>query len=281
MRFYVKVGIFFLPVIFVFNVFSSVCLAAELKENGRQVYPVIYEGKITGVKIVVNEANGGPKINTLPLIYPASTILITKVSLTAKKGLYKIELLEKGNASLTLASRGGEKVVGSGRLGVNADGSVHYRVIAEKAKNVVFDLSFSPLSDQDGSRVRVSAEEKISAEGDGLNLVLTCIAGKNCLLQMQNMSESMAYRNVLFRIDYKMMTKEGNIEKSKSGKIEDVLFPNITGEWPIDLVFGEPPKDINISLISADEVDPAGIEVTENGQSKKVIPLLPAAPLYR
>jgi len=91
------------------------------------------------------------------------------------------------------------------------------------------------------------------------------------------MSRSKAYRNILFRIDYKMMTREGTIEKSKNGGIEDVLFPDKTGEWPIDLVFGEIPKDIRVLLINADKVDPAEIKAPGIDQQKNsVIPLIPS-----
>jgi hypothetical protein len=89
------------------------------------------------------------------------------------------------------------------------------------------------------------------------------------------MSRYKAYRNILFRIDYKMMTRDGTIEKSKSGGIKDVLLPGKTGEWPIDLVFGEPPKDIKTSLIKADAADPAGITVHDNDQRKNsVVPVI-------
>ncbi len=275
MKCFVKAGVIFPASILLFAVFSSVCLAAELEQKGRQIIPSVSGGKIAGVKVMINAANGGPKIDTLQLNYPDSTILTANASLAVKKGFYKIELLEKGKPSLTLAVQDGKTVKGNGRLSVSDGGAVQYRVTAKKAKSVVFDLSFSPLVVQDESRVsRTSSEEKISSKGDGLNLILTCIAGKNCRLQVQNMSGSKAYRNILFRIDYKMMVRDGTVEKSKSGGIEDALLPNKTGEWPIDLVFGEPPKDIEVSLIKADEVDPAGIIVPGIDQRKNsVIPL--------
>jgi hypothetical protein len=71
-----------------------------------------------------------------------------------------------------------------------------------------------------------------------------------------------------------MMTRDGTIEKSKSGGIKDVLLPGKTGEWPIDLVFGEPPKDIKTLLIKADTADPAGVSVYDNNQRKNsVVPV--------
>jgi hypothetical protein len=271
MRCFAKTSVFFLAVIFLLNVFSSVCLAAELKEKGLKVIPLVSGGKITGAKVMINAANGGPKINVLQLNYPYPTVLITTASLTVKKGFYKIELLEKDKPSLTLAAQAGQTVKGNDRLSVSSSGAVQYRVTAKKAKNVVFNLSFSPVAAPVASQVRTSIE---TPEGDRLNLALTCIAGKNCRLQMQNMSRSKAYRNILFQIDYKMMMGENTVEKSKSGGIEDVLLPDKTGEWPIELVFGEPPKDIKVSLIKADAVDPALITVSSIDQRKNsVIPL--------
>ncbi len=268
-----KTGIFFLAGILLSIVFSSPCLAAELKENGLQVNPAVSGGKIAALKVTIKTANGGPKVNALQLDYPDSTILITTASLTVKKGLYKIELLEKGQPSLTLTAQAGKTVKGNGRLSVNAGGTVQYRVTAKKAKDVAFDLSFSPLNAPVESRVSQTSSEAV--ESDGLNLKLTCSAGKNCRLQVQNMSRSKAYRNILFQIDYKMLTREGTIEKSKSGGIGDALLPNITGEWPIGLVFGETPKDIKVILIKADAVDPASITSPAIDQQKNsAIPLI-------
>lgn len=235
------------------------------------------EGKIAGLRISLKAANGGSKINILQLTYPGSTILTTTASLTAKKGFYKIELLEADKPTLTLSSQDGKTAKGDGWLSVNAGGAVQYRVTAKKAKDIVLNLSFSPLVTKDESRIsRTSAEEKKSpGRGDGLSLKLACVAGKNCSLQVQNMSSSKAYRNILFRIDYKMMAKEGTIEKSKSGSIDSALLPDKAGEWPIALIFGETPKDIGVSLIKAEAVDPAGIKVQAGDQQKNgIIPLL-------
>ncbi len=273
MKEFAKSSGFFLAGILLSIVLSSACLAGELKEKSLRVSPSVSGGKITASKVMIKAANGGPNVNTLQLDYPDSTILITTVSLTVKKGFYKIELLEKGKSTLTLKAQNGKTVKGSGRLSVNAGGTVQYRVTAKKAKDVVFDFSFSQLSAPDESRVSRTSSEVV--ESDGLNLRLTCSTGKNCLLQVQNMSRSKAYRNILFRIDYKMMTREGTIEKSKSGGIEDALSPNKTGEWPIGLVFGETPKDIKVLLIKADEVDSAAITAPGIDQQKNsIIPLV-------
>jgi hypothetical protein len=274
MNYFAKSNVFFLAVIFLLNVSCSACLAVELKEIGLLATPMVSGGKITGVKVSVKAANGGPQVNTLPLNYPESSILTTTVYLTAGKGSYKIELLENGKTSLTLTAQDGKTVNGSGRLSVSAGGTVQYKVTAKKARNVTFNLSFSPLVAPDDPPVRKAAEEKISYEGDGLNLTLTCVAGNNCRLQVRNMSRSKAYRNILFRIDYKMMTRENTMEKSKSGVIEAALLPDKTGEWLLALVFGEPPKDIKILLIKAEAVDPAEIKEQDVDRQKNgVIPL--------
>ncbi len=273
MKAFAKGSIVFLAGILLSVFFSQACLAADLEEKGRRVSPSVSGGKITLVKVIINAANGGPKVDTLQLAYSDSTILIADVSLTVKKGFYQIELLEKGKPSLTLKAQAGKTVKGNGRLSVNAGGTVQYRVTAKKAKDIAFDFSFSPLNVPDESRVSRTSSE--AAEADGLNLKLTCSAGKNCLLQVQNMSRSKSYRNILFRIDYKMMTREGTVEKSKNGGIADPLFPDKTGEWPIDLVFGEIPKDIRVLLINADKVDPAEIKAPGIDQKKNsVIPLI-------
>lgn len=267
-----KCGVFFLVGVLLSIVFSTSCPAAEYEEKGLQVIPLVSGGKIAGAKIILIAANGGPKINILQLNYPGSTVLMTSASLTVKKGFYKIEMLEKDKPSLTLTAQDGKTVKGNGRLSVSASSALQYRVTAKKAKYVVFNLSFSPVPDE--SQVsRTSAEEKASTGGDGLSLKLNCIAGNNCLLQVQNMSRSKAYRNILFQIDYRMMTRDGTIEKSKSGGIDDALLPEKTGQWPLDIVFGEPPKDIKVSLIKADAVDPAGITVPAADQHTIVLPL--------
>ena len=67
------------------------------------------------------------------------------------------------------------------------------------------------------------------------------------------------------------MSKEESLERSKCGTIGDVLMPGKTGEWPIDLVFGEPPKDIRISVIKADEVASAQAAPSVAEQRKEIV----------
>ncbi|MEN6622913.1 MAG: hypothetical protein ABFD50_15365 [Smithella sp.] len=273
MRLSSKTGVLFFTLTFLYLIFNSTCFAAKYAEDGLQTIPFLTEGKITGVRVILKAANGGSKINILQLNYPASTVLITNASLTAKKGYYKIELLDMGKPSLTLTSRGGKAVTGDGRLTVNASGAAQYKVTAKKAKDIVLNLSFSPVIKKDEPKIsQISkVEKKSSGGGDGLSLKLICSAGKNCIIQAQNLSSSKAYRNIYFRIDYKMMTGEGSIEKSKSGNIKDIVLPDKTEDFPIAIVFGEPPKDMGISIIKAETVDPAAIKVQAADEQKKSV----------
>lgn len=274
MKVFFKNGAVFFAIIFLFILFNSTCFASKYAEKGMQAIPLMTAGKITGVTINIKAATGGSKINVLQLNYPGSTVLITSVSLTAQKGSYKIELQEAGGPSLMLKSQKGKTVKGSARLSVSASGAVQYKVTAKRAKKVVINFSFSPVVKRDEHRISVaSMPEKKSSEETGLSLKLTCTAGKNCILQAQNMSSSKAYQNILFRIDYKMMTREDSIGKCKSGRIEDAVLPGKAEEWPLDIVFGEPPKDIRVSFLKADTVDPSAIKAKTADQQKKVIPL--------
>jgi hypothetical protein len=119
----------------------------------------------------------------------------------------------------------------------------------------------------------VSSSEKMSGNREGLNLTLTCIAGRNCILKIQNTNKSEAYRNISFQVDYNMMVEEGIVEKIKRGIIEDTILPEKTGEWPIGLVFGEPPRSFKIKLISANAVDPSTVTGADPNQPKKTVML--------
>lgn len=275
MKYFIKFEVVFLLVI----LFPFIGMAAEMEEKGLRVSPPLSREKVTQVKIMIDSADGGPKVHTLQLGYPASTVLVTAASLTVKKGSYKIELLGNDKPAVTLSAQNGKTVKAEGRLNVSAEGAVQYRVTAKKAKGVAFDLSFNPYQEEvrGGS---VDAEEKLSLNGDSIKLKLTCVAGKDCLLRVQNLSPSKACRNIFFRIDYKIMTRTETVEKNKSGIIEDILPPGKAGEWPVGLVFGEPPKDMKIAVIKADAVD--AVQVTApfgNLQKSGTIELLPIAPL--
>lgn len=268
-----KTFIFFQITIFLSIVFNSTCFAAKYVEKGLQAIPFVTEGKITGVRVILKAANGGSKINILQLNYPASTVLVANASLTAKKGYYKIELMEMDKPSLILTSQNGKTVKGDGRLTVNASGAAQYRVTAKKAKDIVLNFSFNPLVTKDEPKISRTSpvEKKLSGGGDGLNLKLICSAGKNCIVQTQNMSRSKAYRNISFRIDYKIMAGEGMIEKSKSGSIKDAVLPDKIEEWPIALIFGEPPKEMGVSLIKAETVDPGANKAQAGSEQKKSV----------
>jgi hypothetical protein len=256
---------FVLAIIFLLPAFSSPCFAETLKESGLKITPVVKDEKVTEIKVTVRAANGGPTINSLKVDQAESTTLMATVSLTAKSGLYKVELLDHGKPTLVLTAKGGQTLSGAGSVSVNEEGSMQYRVLARKAKNVVFDIVFSrpPAAKEDDRISRLYFSGKSSPDGDGLNLILTCLSGKNCNLRVQNLSLSKACRNIAFQIDYNVMTAEGVVEKSKRGMIAEPLFPNKSGEWPIGLIFGELPKDIKILLINAEGVDPAEIKLSD------------------
>jgi hypothetical protein len=92
---------------------------------------------------------------------------------------------------------------------------------------------------------------------------------------VRNISTTKAYRNILFQIDYNVMELEETIERSKRGTIEEVLFPGKVGDWPIGLVFGKPPRDIKIKLVTAEEIDPATVAAPGPGQPKNnILPLI-------
>lgn len=275
MKYFIKFGVLFLLII----LFPFIGKAAEMEENGLRVSPPLSRDKITHVQVMIDSADGGPKVKTLQLGYSASTVLVTAASLTVKKGSYKIELLGNDQPAVTLSAQNGKTVKAAGRMNVSAEGAVQYRVTAKKAKGIAFDLSFNPYQEEvRGSSVY--AEEKLSLNGDILKLKLTCVAGKDCLLEVQNLSPSKACRNIFFRIDYKIMTQTETVEKNKSGIIEDILPPGKTGKWPVGLVFGEPPKDIKIAVIRADAVDAAQVTAPSgNFQKSGAIELLPIAPL--
>jgi hypothetical protein len=277
MRKFADFGIFSLAVIFFITVFRPVCMAADLAESGVQVKALAAEGETTQARVTVKKANGGPKVNTLQVDYPGSTILSTTASLSVKKGFYKIELLENGRTSLILKAQGRKTVQGSGRLSVNAAGLVQFRVLAKNAKDVVLQLSFSSTGvvKPEKSTETVSSASASAGSKDSVSMTLTCLAGKNCRLQVRNMSTDKAYRNISFQIDYQMMELEGSVQKSKRGIIEDVLSPNKAGEWPLGLVFGEPPRDIRIKLLTFEAIDPSTAAASGPDRPKNnVLPLI-------
>jgi biopolymer transport protein ExbD len=267
-----KLSFVFLAVFFLIALFSSVCVAAALKEQNLNVKKSVSEDKVITIKITVKASNGGPAVNSLPVDYPEGTILMVTASLTLKKGFYKVELLNKDKTSMTITAENGKTDKDSGEVSVDETGSIRYRVTAKKANSVVFDLSFIPVAiKKDYKPNQVSSYDKMSDSGGGLNLALTCLAGKNCTLKVQNMGKSKAYRNILFQIDYNMMDGEQTIEKIKRGAIEDTILPDQKGEWQVGLVFGEPPRNIKIKLIGADTVDPAAVTGSDKDQLPKVV----------
>lgn len=267
-----KIGIICLWIIFLQTVFCSMCPAAVLTEKGLKIKKSVEEGEIITAKIMIKEAHGGPQVNNLQTNYPPSTELMVSASLTAQKGFYQVELLSNGKTSLTITAENGKTVKDSGEISVDKSGSIQYRVLAQKAKDIILDLSFSPVAVQKEIRPNtVSSSEKMSGSREGLNLSMICTAGKNCILKLQNTNKSEAYKNILFQVDYNMMVEEGTMEKIKRGIIEDTILPEKTGEWSIGLVFGEPPRIVKIKLISANAVDPATVSGADQNKPKKTV----------
>ena len=146
MKNFAKFHVFFLAGIFLFICFCSICSAAAFKESGLKVIPVVKSGKIAEIKVSVDAAHGGQNINSLKVDQPEFTVLMATVSLSAKSGLYKIELLDNGKPTLTLTAKDGKTVKGGGRVSVDYDGAIQYFVTAKKAKNIILNFSFTPIS---------------------------------------------------------------------------------------------------------------------------------------
>ena len=275
MRKFAVLNIFFLAFVFLIAALCPVGEASVLVENGTLVKARVAEGKITQALITVT-ADGGPKLNTLQVDYPELSILAVTASLSVKKGSYKVELLENGRTSLTLNADGRKTAKGSGSLSVNATGEVQYRVLAKNAKDVVFELSFSPPVVPEVVRSSQAVSAGKSAEGteEGLTLALTCLAGKDCRLQARNMSRTKAYRGILFQVDYSMLETDEFVEKSNGAPSETFFSRAKWGDWPIGLVFGGPPRDIKIKLVKAEEIDPATVTTAGPGRPQNSVRLL-------
>lgn len=249
----VAVGVFVLVAL----IFNSESAAAALKEKNLKIKKTEADGRIVGATVTIQEADGGPIINKFQTKYPAATVLKVTASLNVKNGFYRVQLLNNGKTSLTLSAEKGKSDSGLTELGVDENGSISYKVLAKKAGNVVLNLSFDPISSPGNSITsQAISNAKTSGSGGELILTLNCAAGKKCILHAQNTSNTKAYKKITFEIEYRMMTGETTIEKIKSGIIEDALFPSKTEEWPLGLVFGEPPRNIKIKLLDADMVEP-------------------------
>ena len=276
--------------------FCTLCGAAtKLQEKGLQINTTMTGSKVSGAKATINSAHGGPKIHSLKVAYPAFTILTANVSLNNKKGYYQLELLEKGKPTLNLIAKDGKAVQGSGRVSVNKHGEVEYRVKAIKAKGVAYEMVFSSLTAKAAvpnnampvaqpkpataetivtPTVKPKPPEKITAPVDDLALTVACLPGKKCMIRVQNNSKTKAYCNIHFVINYRVMTEADYEQKAKVGVIEDTLYPWTGDEWPLSLIFGEPPKDIRIALVKAEAIEPSPVKknVTE-AKNNKVTPL--------
>jgi hypothetical protein len=267
-----KVSIICLGIILSQVLLYSVCCAVPLKETGFKINRTVEDGTLTAAEVIIKASNGGPMVNSIKTDYPPSTILMVTASLTIQDGFYQVELFNKDKKPLKLTAKIGKTVKDSSEITVDKSGSIRYRVLAKKANNIVLNLSFNPVAvNKIASPNQVSSYDKTSGTGDGLNLTLTCLSGKNCIIKVQNVSKTKAYRNILFQMDYKLMVEEDIFEKIKRGTIDDVLLADETREWPIGLVFGEPPRFIKIKLLSAEAVDPATVTGTDQNQPPKEV----------
>jgi hypothetical protein len=72
------------------------------------------------------------------------TILDTDVTLAVGMGMYRIELLgPDGQVTLSLEARDGQTVEGHGQMVTDAFGEASYRVTAENAENVDYQLVYT------------------------------------------------------------------------------------------------------------------------------------------
>jgi hypothetical protein len=292
---FIKLNIILPAVILLLPGFCAVCGATKLQEKGLQINTSMTGGKVSGAKATIDAAHGGPKIYSLKVAYPAATILTATVSLNNNKGYYRIELLEKGKVTLNLAAKDGKAVQGSGRISVNKHGEVQYRVTALKAKGVTYEMAFASLAAKTvmpnsavpaaqpkpttaemivAPTVKPKPAEKAAEQGNDLALTIACLPGKKCLIRVQNNSKTKAYRNIHFVINYRVMTEQDYIQKAKVGVIDDTLFPLIADEWPLSLIFGEPPKDIRVALVKAEAIEPSPVKKNViEAKNNKVTPL--------
>jgi hypothetical protein len=235
----------------------SLCSAANLQENGFKLTTTSDDNKVSTVNINIASANGGPKINSLQVNYPKSTILVGTVTLSSKEGYYRLELLENGKPSLTISVKDGKTDIGSGRVSVNATGAIQYRVTAINAKDVTVEMFFTtPAGSSDKGKAIEQEGDRQTPSNSDLQFSLACKPGENCIITMLNKDKSKAYRNIVLEIRYKMTTDQGEKEIIESQKIEDMLLPRTTAKWAIALVFEEVPQGLKVSLIKAEAVKP-------------------------
>jgi len=120
--------------------------AAPLKESNIHISQSVDEGKVSAAKITVDSSNGGPEIVRMQADYPPDTVIQVEASLTVKEGSYKVELLNKGKASLVLAAKDGKVVKGKGKMSAIANGDVEYRVTAKNAKKAYLELALKAVA---------------------------------------------------------------------------------------------------------------------------------------
>ena len=120
--------------------------AAKLDESNIHISQSVNEGKVSGAKITVDTSNGGPEIVRMQADYPPDTVIQVEASLTVKEGSYKVELLNKGKASLVLTAKDGKVAKGKGKMSAIANGDVEYRVTSKNAKKAYLELSLKAVA---------------------------------------------------------------------------------------------------------------------------------------
>jgi hypothetical protein len=247
----------------------SISSAANLQENGFKLTPTLDDNKVSTVNITIAAANGGPKINSLQVNYPKATILVGTVTLSDKSGYYRLELLENGKPTLAISVKDGKTDVGSGRISVNTTGAIQYRVTAINASDVTIEMFLTTLADGSANKKVIEQDEDIKKPSNSdLQLSLACKPGENCNLTIQNKSKVKAYQNIAFEIRYKLTTDQGEKAIVKSSKIEDLIMPKTTDDWPLALVFGEVPAGLRVSLIKAEAVKPPAASAAKEAVKK-------------
>jgi len=109
-----------------------------------------HKGNSGRLEVTHDKANGTTVVDLAAQVEPLRSqvdpgdVLEAGVALQAGKGSFKIELLgQDDQVTLTLESRDGETVTGSGQIVVNKMGSPRFRVTAVEAKQVSYILEYT------------------------------------------------------------------------------------------------------------------------------------------
>lgn len=109
--------------------------------------------------------------------------------------------------------------------------------------------------------VQTQANETFPIPDKDLRSDLTCLPGKDCKIEVQNINQSYAYQSIWFEVEY--------MDKIKRGKIDDILPPQKAAIWSIGLVFTELPKDIKVRVLTAEAGDPLTLAQARQERKKR------------